>query len=241
MVAVVSDRARAHLRWRGAWGGAFRGGLRWLGSGTWRNGSRARCPCRGGGPGAAAGTSALPVPPAICERFTGPLDPFHNQRRRKPFTHKPGFQYTRCGDPICCARAVKDLKSIDPISGRVTWINVRGPQRERWISWRHTPRSRGQCLGDDAAFSWHIDRDAPLGRRANCCCAASAHRWAVASPVRREACARHWSRGVRRRGSRIDGQRPRPLARYRRHISHGRRQAKARRQEARRQGQKTGR
>ena len=44
---------------------------------------------------------------------------------------------------------------------------------------------------------------------------------------------------LRRRGSRIDRQRSRPLARYRRHISHGRRQAKARRQEARRQ--KTGR
>ena len=101
-------------------------------------------------------------------------------------------------------------QSIDPISARVTWINIRGPQRERWISWRHTPRSRGQCLGDDAAFSWRVDRDAAPGRRANCCCAASAHQWAVASPVRREACARHWSRGVRRRGSRIDGQRSRP-------------------------------
>ena len=40
---------------------------------------------------------------------------------------------------------------------------------------------------------------------------------------------------LRRRGPRIDRQRPRPLARYRRHISHGRRQAKTRCQEARRQ------
>ena len=62
------------------------------------------------------------------------------------------------------------------------------------------------------------------------------------------ACARASAPGrrvvLRRRGPRIDRQRSRPLARYRRHISHGRRQAKARRQEARRQEagrQKTGR
>ena len=52
---------------------------------------------------------------------------------------------------------------------------------------------RWRCLG------WRVDRNAPPGRQANCCCAASAHHWAVASPVRRAACARRCSRGVRAR------------------------------------------
>ena len=150
-------------------------------------------------------------------------------------------------------RAVKSLKSIDPISARVTWINIRGPQRERWISWRHTPRSRGQRLGDDTALVGTSTRDAPPGRRA----IAAALRLRTSGPWRARcggrlargdvpgACARASAPGrrvvLRRRGSRVDRQRSRPLARYRRHISHGRREAKARRQEAGRQGQKTGR
>ena len=119
-----------------------------------------------------------------------------------------------------------------------TWVERLRPSDHAAIAGEHmrcNPHAHPRCARRRRCLLWRVDRAAPPGRRANCCCAASAHQWAVASPVRREACARHWSRGVRRRGSRIDGQRSRPLARYRRHISHGRRQAKTRRQEARRQ------
>ena len=131
-----------------------------------------------------------------------------------------------------------------------TWVERLTPSDHAAIAGEHmrcNPHAHPRCARRRRCFSWHVDRNAPPGRRDNCCCAASAHQWAVASPVQREACARHCSRGararasapgrrvvLRRRGPRIDRQRPRPLARYRRHISHGRRQAKARRQ-ARRQ------
>ena len=55
------------------------------------------------------------------------------------------------------------------------------------------------CEGEKPLGALVVDRNAPPGRRANCYFAASAHHWAVASPVRRAACARRCSRGVRAR------------------------------------------
>ena len=180
VVAVVLDRARViAASWR--LGQAFRGCTRWPGPGrgvTDARGVRAEGQRRARG---VTRQSFHTVPPAFCCLCSGPLDPFHKQRRRKPFAHKPTSIHA-LRRSICWAARCKSPQSIDPISARVTWINNHGAWRDRRISWRHTPRTRGQCLGDDAAFSWRVDRAAPPGSRANCCCAASALQWARDKP-----------------------------------------------------------
>ena len=103
--------------------------------------------------------------------------------------------------------------------------------------------------GAPATLPWLARRPAPRPRVVGPIAAALRLRTGgpVASPVRRTACARPCSRGVRtcecsQSSRRSEAPRPAnrpptlsPLARYRRHISHGRRQAKTRCQEARRQ------
>ena len=83
-----------------------------------------------------------------------------------------------------------------------TWVARLRPSDRAAIAGEHmrcNPHANPRCARRRRCLGWRVDRNAPPGRRANCCCAASAHQWAVASPVRREACARHCSRGVRAR------------------------------------------
>ena len=66
-----------------------------------------------------------------------------------------------------------------------TWVARLGPSDRgaiAAITCAGTPTLIPRCGAHGVAFSWRADRDAPPGREANRCCAASAHQWARGEP-----------------------------------------------------------
>ena len=127
-----------------------------------------------------------------------------------------------------------------------TWVERLRPSDHAAIAGEHmrcNPHAHPRCARRRRCLLWRVDPRRAAGSSGQlllrCVCAPVGRGEPGARGTVPGACARASAPGrrvvLRRRGSRVDRQRSRPLARYRRHISHGRRQAKARSQEARRQ------